>query len=94
MDNEASTELKTAMTDNEISYQLVPPHVHRANLSERAIQTFKAHFKAGLASLDPAFPVREWDRLLVQAKITLNMLRSSRVNPKMSAYTAIWGEFD
>ena len=94
LDNEFSNDLKTAFAKENVKYQLDKPHLHRANAAERAIQTFKAHFKAGLASLDPAFPVREWDRLLVQAEITLNMLRSSRVNPKMSAYTAIWGEFD
>ena len=30
--------------------------------------------------------VAEWDRLLFQAELTLNLLRSSRVNPKLSAY--------
>ena len=40
-----------------VKYQLDKPHLHRANAAKRAIQTFKAHFKAGLASLDPAFPV-------------------------------------
>ena len=49
MDNEASAELKLAMEDNNTTYQLVPPHDHRNNLAERAIQTFKHHFKAGLA---------------------------------------------
>ena len=41
--------------------------MHRANAAERAIQTFKNNLKAGLASVDPAFPVAEWDRLLQQA---------------------------
>ena len=94
MDNEASAELKLAMEDNNTTYQLVPPHDHRNNLAERAIQTFKHHFKAGLASTDPNFPLSEWDRLLEQANITLNLLRSSRVNPKLSAYTYLFGEFN
>ena len=29
-----------------------------------------------------------------QANITLNLLRSSRSSPKLSAYTYIFGEFD
>jgi len=76
------------------SHQLVPPHNHRANASERAIQTFKNHFKAGLGSVDPDFPMGEWDRLLPQAFLTLNLLRRSRINPKLSAHAFIFGQFD
>ena len=57
IDNEASLELKTAMKQEGIKHQLVPPHNHRANLAERAIQTFKSHFKAALATSDPDFPL-------------------------------------
>ena len=49
---------------------------------------------AGFASCDPAFPLSEWDRLLVQAEITLNLLRTSRVNPALSAYTYLFGNYD
>jgi hypothetical protein len=35
-----------------------------------------------------------WDRLLPQAVITLNMLRTSRINPKLSAATHISGQYD
>ena len=94
LDNEASYHLKDAMTSKKITYQLVPPHNHRTNLAERAIQTFKNHFKAGLATVDPDFPLAEWDRLIPQAEITLNLLHASRVNPKLSAYAYIFGEFN
>ena len=40
---------------------------------------------AGFATCDKDFPVTEWDRLLDQAELTLNLLRTSRVNPKLSA---------
>ena len=86
LDNEVSNHLKDAMTDLKITYQLVPPHNHRTNLAERAIQTFKNHFKVGLAAVDRDFPLAERDRLLRQAVITLNLLQASRVNPKLSAY--------
>ena len=59
MDNECSADLKIALAKADVKYQLVPPHIHRANKAERAIQTFKSHLKAGLASLDPDFPIRE-----------------------------------
>ena len=52
MDNEISQELTTAMVHSKTSYYLVPSHTHRQNLVERAIQTYKNHLKAGLASLD------------------------------------------
>ena len=94
IDNEASEELKTAMKKRNVDFQLVPPHIHRANLAERAIQTFKHHFKAGLASVDPNFPLAEWDRLLPQATLTLNLLRSARSNPKLSAHAYLFGEFN
>ena len=94
MDNEISNDLKEALQTNDTTYQLVPPHSHRRNLAERAIRTWKNHFKAGLASLNPNFPLSEWDRLLTQANITLNLLRASRSNPKISAYTYIFGEFN
>ena len=35
------------------TYQLVPPNVHRKNIAEKAIRTFKAHFLAFLAGVDP-----------------------------------------
>ena len=74
MDNEFSDDMKIALRKEKIQHQLVPPNCHRANAAERAIQTFKNHFKAGLATLDPDFPVKEWDRLLPQAELTLNLL--------------------
>ena len=94
MDNECSDELKSAIHKTDIKLQLVPPHIHRANTAERVIQTWKQHFKSGLASIDPNFPLREWDRLIPQAEITLNLLRSSRSNPKLSAYAYMFGNFD
>ena len=94
MDNECSADLKTALAKADVKYQLVPPHIHRANKAERAIQTFKNHLKAGLASLDPDFPIHEWDRLLPQCELTLNLLRASRINPKLSAWAYLFGEFD
>jgi hypothetical protein len=77
LNNEASTALKNYFTTNDIDYQLVPPHCHRHNAAERAIRTFKEHFVAGISSVDPSFPMHLWNRLLPQAKIALNLLRTS-----------------
>ncbi len=94
LDNEASTALKTFNRAHHIEYQLVPPHMHRRNAAERAIRTFKNHLVTGLCSTDDAFPLHLWDRLLPQATQTLNMLRPSRRNPHLSAYTVLEGVFD
>ena len=61
---------------------------------ERAIKTLKAHFKSALTTIDPNFLLSEWDKLLLQANITLNMLRSIRYNPKLSAYNYIFSTFN
>ena len=83
LDNEANLALKNAMAMENVTYQLVPSHNKCAYLAERAIQTFKNHFIAGLCSCDPAFPITEWDRLLPQAVLTLNLLGAARVNPRL-----------
>jgi len=74
--------------------QFVPPNNHRRNTAERAICTFKAHFIAGLCSTHKEFPLNLWDRILPQAQMTLNMLRASNVNNKISAYETIFGKYD
>jgi hypothetical protein len=94
LDNEASTLLKTYLHQHNITFQLVPPYSHRRNLAERAIRSFKYQLIAGLCSTDKSFPMHLWDILLPQAVITLNMLRTSRINPKPSAATHIYGQYD
>jgi hypothetical protein len=75
LDNEASLALRNYLTKQGINYQLSPPHINRRNNVERAVQTFKNHFIAGLCSVDPTFPLKLWDKVLPQATITLNLLR-------------------
>ena len=94
LDNEASVELKKAITTQNIKFQLAPPNIHRRNAAERAIRTFKNHFIAGLASVDPDFPLHQWDQLIDQAVITLNLLRPARLNPALSAYAYLFGMFN
>jgi hypothetical protein len=94
LDNEASTALKNFFTVNDIDNQLVPPHCHRRNAAERAIRTFNEHFVAGISSVDPAFPLHLWYRLLPQAEITLNILRTSRLHPQLSAAAHFHGLVD
>ena len=67
LDNEVSAEFKKTNKNYwGATYQLVPTNVHRQNITERAIRTFKAHFLAILTGVDPDFPKYMWDNLLVQ----------------------------
>ena len=94
LDNEASLPLKQALKQNNQSYQLTPPHIHRINAAERAIRTWKNHFLSTLATCDDAYPINEWDRLIPHVNLTLNLLRNARANPKLSAHAFLNGTFD
>ena len=93
LDNEASTNFKTAIKTN-CNLQLIPPDTHQQSLAERAIQTFKSHFIAILAGVDPTFPMNLWDHLVPQTVVTLNQSRQSNVATTMSAYQHVNGPFD
>ncbi len=93
LDNEVSAELKAEIIKN-CTIQLVPSDNHRRSLAERAIQTFKNHFKAILAGVDDSFPMQLWDKLLPQTVLTLNLLRQLNVAPTVSAYQYVHGNFD
>ena len=94
LDNEASKALKNFIKKEQTEYQLTPPHIHRRNAAKRAIRTFKNHFISGLCSVDKNFPLHLWCRLLDQAELTLNMLRTSRLNPNLSAHEQLHGSHD
>ena len=68
--------------------------MHRRNAAERAISVFKDHFIAGLASVNKDFPLHLWCRMLPHAELTLNLLRQSRINPKLSGHAILHGEFN
>ena len=78
------------MRKNTMTYQLATAYDHRRNIAEKAIHTFKHHFIAILYGTDETFPMRLWCRLLEQAEHTLNMLRPSRITPKVSAYAYLY----
>lgn len=94
LDHEAPQVLKNCMHSIGVNYQLTPPGTHRRNLCERAIRTAKSHIISGLSSAHPKFPMNLWDQILPQAEMTLNMLRGSRMNPKLSARTQLHGILD
>jgi len=94
LDNEASRTLQEFMMAKTINVHLVPLHVHCCNTTEHAICTFKNHFIAGLCSTNAHFPIHLWNCLLPQAKLTLNLLCGSHINPSLSAWEQLHGTFD
>lgn len=94
LDNECSDIMKMYFNTNDIKYQLAAPGQHRTNAAERAIRTFKNHFIAGLCTTDAEFPIHLWDRLIPQAVLTINLMRGSRINPKHSAWSQLFGPYD
>eukprot|EP00804_Cyclotella_cryptica_P020908 CCRYP_009248-RA/>CCRYP_009248-RA protein AED:0.33 eAED:0.26 QI:0/0/0/1/1/1/2/0/567 len=48
----------------------------------------------GMGTLDPNCPIQLWCQFIVQGQDTLNLLRVSRVNPKLSAYAILDGQFN
>ncbi len=83
--------MKACIKENGMDYELVPPRQHRRNQAEQAIQTFKAHFISILAGVNNKFPLLLWCHLLKPAELTLNLLRQSRVAPKILAFMHVHG---
>ncbi len=94
IDNVASTAIKNFLESEDIGLQLVEPHNHRVNAAERAIQTFKNHFISGLSVYDNDFPTILWSCLIRQGQDSINLLCTSRVHPKVSAFHVLEGVHD
>ena len=82
LDNEASTMLTDYLDSEDVIHQFFPQGCHPRNSAERAIHTFVNHFVAGLSSCVNNFPLNLWDKLLPQAILPLNLMRTSRKEPK------------
>jgi len=94
LDNETSLDFEQHLHKHNIKVDLVPPHQHRRNKAERAIRTFKNHFIALLAGVDPSFPMCAWNELLEHAEVTVNLLRVCPAHPRMSAWEGLNGAYD
>jgi hypothetical protein len=94
MDNKCPQAVKKYLCTNNIRFQLVTPHLHQTNAAKKTIGTFKDHFIAGLCSVDPQFPMHLWCQLLPLATTTLNFLRPSDLNSRLSAEALLNGAFN
>ena len=93
LDNETSKEVEAFISEQQAEIQYTPPDMHRSNPAERAIQTWKSCMKSTLASLPPKFPIGYWCRLLDQVDFSVNIVRPCRMNPLLSAWAAMEGEY-
>ena len=94
LDNEISNTLIQAITADKLEYQLASPDDHRQLPAERAIRDVKAHFISIRNIASPNFPKDCWDLLLPHTEDTLNLLRPSKTNPLISAYTSLRGHYN
>jgi hypothetical protein len=74
LDNETSKDIEAFITENNAKFQYTPPDMHRTNIAERAIQTWKNHFVAIQASTPSTYRLSNWCKDVEQTDITLNML--------------------
>jgi hypothetical protein len=89
LDKKALEAFKQCIQEQQVQYKLAPPGNYQRNQGERVIQTFKAHFISILAGVHDKFPLFMWCHLFKQTKLTLNLLRQSKVAPKIAAYAHI-----
>jgi hypothetical protein len=77
-----------------MEYELVPKGQHRRNIAKKAIQTWKSHAIGVLCGLPPSFPLFQWDELLPQIDMQVNLLRFSNIAPKVCSWTVLNGQHD
>ena len=83
--------MKFAILNTNSTFELIPLHQHRRIAAEQAIRTSTSHLFARLVICDPDYPIKDWDRLLRQSELTLNLLRTSRIKPNLSTLAYVNG---
>ena len=74
-------------------YQLVPLCIRWHSFSEWVVQPFNNHFVAGLASVHKNFWINFLWHILPHCFLTINLLRSSCLSPKLLAQSYLHGTF-
>ena len=94
LDNEISKKMVQLFEAQNLDYQLVTPGDHRLLSAERAIQTFKNYFISICSDMHSHFLKRALHHALYQIVITLNMLQPLYLNPDISAYMQVHGNYN
>jgi hypothetical protein len=92
LDNETSHDVKAFIVAEQVKIQYTPPDMHCTNPAKRAVQTWKNHFTASIASISSLFLIANWCQLTPQSDMTLNMMPCC-LNPHLSAHKAMEGLF-
>ena len=77
-----------------MTYQLVPPDDHRRNIAGKTIKTWKDHFVSVCSGVSAHFLMHLWCRLIPQVEKQLLLLRQTNINPKILAFTYLYGLHD
>jgi hypothetical protein len=93
LDNETSHDVEVFIAEQQAKVQYTPADMHRTNLAERAIRTWKNHFAATRAGTPTSFRMSNWCKMTEQCDITLNMMRPCTTNPLLSAFEAMEGTY-
>ena len=94
LDNECSCAVQKFLIKKGTERQNVEAHNHKVNAAEKAVKTAKYHIIAHVATLDHQCPIQSWSKMLPQMQDTLNMLRTSCNNNKLTAYEELNDKFD
>ena len=91
LDNKISAAYKAEVQSTHMTYQLIPPDDHHRNIAENSIQTWKDHFVGVLTGTESTFPMHLWCQSIPQAERQLLLLQQSNVNPRIYAYSHVYG---
>ena len=94
IDNVVSKAVQVYVEVKNIGIQLVELYNHQVNSEDREIHAYKNHLISELSSCYDNFPTILWSKLIRQFQDLLNMLRRSRVHPKVSSYYVWKGPSD
>ncbi len=78
----------SAMTSPSLWSPQPPPHCRTSN------PNIQGAFYFSVSRVADGFPINQWDKLLPQTILTLNLLRQSNVAPNISAWAYHHGSFD
>ena len=84
LDNECSVALVVYLDTEAVDFQLALPQVKRGKATERAM--WKNHFIAVICGCNRNLPMNLWSKLVLQAILTLNLLRWSSLKPNLSVF--------
>ena len=94
--NECSVTMKYFIREAGTKHQLLPPGLHQSLIAEMEIQTFKPppNCRTFKSQFNPPTPLHLWDRIIIQAEITLIILHPDRMNPLLPTEANLNMAFD